>query len=635
MAKHVTVRENHQVSIPKNTSKGYIISEIPSHDKLWVRLGGALLPPYYSNLSTHSLQVWVQFIILLNPLMYVQNISSVWRVPLVTENLIGVVPEVRQKHEFKLANFTVDPYTNCILRVNMKTNLKTNLPLSLSYNVQPINMDDGIVYAALVLVLLYILIIFEVIHRTLAAMLISTMSIAILAALNARPSLEEVVSWIDIETLLLLFSMMTLVSIFSETGIFDYTAVLAYKLTSGREWPLINSLCFLTALLSCFLDNVTTGLLMTPITIRLCEVTKLDPIPVLISMIIFSNIGGAITPIGDPPNVIIASNPDVIKSGINFSSFILHMGLGVILVSIFTYLHLRYLYRNVRNLRSSEPQEVLELKREIAVWQRAAACMSSYSKDEEVVKETLKKRSTRLIGKLNTRTRTHMSQGDNYNDNLEDLQKRYPIRDKPLLIKSGCTLIFVITLFFLHSIPEIGRLGLGWTSLLGALLLLLLYDRGDIESVFSRVEWSTLLFFGALFVIMEQTQHVIMSVEQESRLAVAILLILWVSAIASAFVDNIPLTTMMIKVATVLADDAELQLPLQPLVWALSFGACFGGNGTLFGSSSNIVCAGVAEQHGYRFTFMQFMKIGFPIMITSVVVVSFYLMLVHVVLQWH
>ncbi|KAF2894275.1 hypothetical protein ILUMI_11899 [Ignelater luminosus] len=614
---------------------GYVIKEIPkAYKKLLVRLEGALLPPYYSNLSRHSLLVWVQYVVTTEPLqnnsalketnvLLVQNISEVWKVPLVSENLIGVVPEVKQKHEFKLKNFTKS--SNGVLKIKMKTNLKANLPLSLIYDLEPINMNDGIIYAALILIGLYAIIIFEVIHRTLAAMLASTMSVAVLAALNARPTMAEIVSWIDVETLLLLFSMMTLVTIFSETGIFDYTAVLAYKLTKGKEWPLINALCFLTAFLSCFLDNVTTALLMTPITIRLCEVMRMEPVPVLICMIIYSNIGGAITPIGDPPNVIIASNPDIAASGVNFGTFTLHMGIGVVLSSVLVHIQLRCLYRNVKDLRytDAEPQEVRELRREIAVWQRAAACMSSYSRDEEIVKETLKKRTTRLLGQLNNATNYRNLCNKDYAENLKDLQNKYPIKDMSLLIKSGLTLFLVITLFFLHSIPELSRLGLGWTALLGTLLLLLLYDRDDVESIFARVEWSTLLFFASLFILMEalarmglidwigqQTQNVIMSVEQESRLAVAILLILWVSACASAFVDNIPLTTMMVRIATVLADDQELNLPLQPLVWALAFGACFGGNGTLFGSSSNIVCAGVAEQHGHRFTFMQFMKYG-------------------------
>ncbi|KAF5270224.1 hypothetical protein FQA39_LY08438 [Lamprigera yunnana] len=640
IAKKTNVQKQYQIRIPKYGIKDYTVPEIPKYGKIQLELEGALLPSYYSHLSTHHLYVWVESLPLNSDS---KKLSEMWKVPLVTETLIGAVPKVVQLHEFSLQNFSS---ANCAVKIRMKTNLESNLSISLTYHLRPKNSDYGAIYGAVVLVGLYILIIFDVIHRTLAAMLGSTLSIAILALLDVRPTLEEIVSWIDIETLLLLFSMMTLVSIFSETGIFDYMAVVAYKLTGGREWHLMNSLCFLTAVLSSFLDNVTTALLMTPVTIRLCEVTKLDPIPVLISMIIYSNIGGAVTPIGDPPNVIIASNPDIIKSGVNFGNFMYHMGGGVILVLFFTYIQLRYVYKNVKDLHCTEPEGILELKREIAVWQRAAACMSTYSIDEEIVKETLKKQSTRLMGKLSTKKRCGTTDVDCYTRNLADLQKKYPIKDKPLLIKSSCIMIFVVTLFFLHSIPEMSSLGLGWTALLGALLLLLVYDRNDIESVFARVEWSTLLFFGSLFILMEalaklglidwigkQTQNIIMSVEQESKLAVAIILILWVSAIASAFVDNISLTTMMIKIVVILAD--ELDLPLQPLVWALSFGACFGGNGTLLGSSSNIVCAGVAEQHGYRFTFMQFMKIGFPVTITSLVVTTVYLMIVHVVLQWN
>lgn len=119
------------------------------------------------------------------------------------------------------------------------------------------------------------------------------------------------------------------------------------------------------------------------------------------------------------------------------------------------------------------------------------------------------------------------------------------------------------------------------------------------------------------------------------RLTVAILIILWISGIASAFIDNIPYTTMMIPVVKGIAQNPALNLPLQPLVWSLALGACFGGNGTLIGASANVVCAGVAEQHGYKFSFMDFFKIGFPITIISLLVASGYLMLCHVVFQWN
>lgn len=141
-----------------------------------------------------------------------------------------------------------------------------------------------------------------------------TVSVAILAALNERPTLAEIISWIEVETLTLLFSMMVFVTILSDTGVIDYMSVLAYKLTGGKVWPLITTLCLFTSLISCLLDNVTTTLLMTPVTIRLCEMMKIDAVPVLIFMVIYSNLGGAVTPIGDPPNVIISSNPSVRKS---------------------------------------------------------------------------------------------------------------------------------------------------------------------------------------------------------------------------------------------------------------------------------------------------------------------------------
>ncbi|GLV36913.1 hoepel1 [Carabus blaptoides fortunei] len=659
MTKNEKIVVMHQISVPARTTRGYLISEYPIQKQVSLKIEGALLPPYYGNLSKNWMSVYIQEVVIkrnpenisdlqLDDIVYVKNISDVWTVPLVSEDLIGVVPEVTQKHLFPL-NITEQELGRSILKVKLKTNLHTMFPVSINYNIQPIDTNHGTIYAALVLLALYILIIFEIVHRTLAAMLASTMSVAILAALNERPTMSEIISWIDAETLLLLFSMMTLVAIFSETGIFDYMAVLAYKITSGHIWPLINTLCFFTAFLSCFLDNVTTVLLMTPVTIRLCEVMGLNPVPILMCMIIYSNIGGAITPVGDPPNVIIASNVDVVKAGVNFSSFTLHMGIGVLLSSVIVYFQLRYVFKDVNDLRFTEPQDVQELRREIAVWQRAAASLSSYSKDEDVVRETLMKRVQRMVQQLRNRiTSGTGATCPNYRANLQEMQAKYPIRDIPLLIKSGITLLFVISVFFMHSIPSLSRLGLGWTALLGALLLLLLADRDDMEAVFARVEWSTLLFFASLFILMEalsrlglidwigqQTQAIIMSVGPESRLAVAIILILWVSAFASAFVDNIPLATMMVRIITNLADNRELDLPLQPLVWALSFGACLGGNGTLFGASANVVCAGVAEQHGYRFTFIEFLKLGFPVMISSMMVVTVYMMVAHVALGWN
>ena len=179
------------------------------------------------------------------------------------------------------------------------------------------------------------------------------------------------------------------------------------------------------------------------------------------------------------------------------------MAIGVCMVMVQTYFQLKYKFRNINDLRFSEPNDVQELRHEITVWQRAAASLSSYSKDEDLVRETLLKKVNRLGRQLKKKLVSGAVPVESYKATLEDLQAKYPIRNFKLLIKSAITLVFVISFFFLHSVPNLQRLSLGWTALLGAILLLILADREDMEAVLARVEWSTLLFFAALFVLME------------------------------------------------------------------------------------------------------------------------------------
>lgn len=266
------------------------------------------------------------------------------------------------------------------------------------------------------------------------------------------------------------------------------------------------------------------------------------------------------------------------------------MTFGVLLVMVQTYFQLRHKFKKVSDLRFTEAKDVQELRHEIAVWNRACSTLSPYSKDEEMVRKTLSKKVEKLQQKLKKKLQSGAVPTDSYKTTLEELQQKYPIKNKMLLFKSMITLVFVISFFFLHSAPHIQKLSLGWTALLGAILLLILYDREDMEAVLSHVEWGTLLFFAALFVLMEalselgliefigkQAVSLILMSGESSRLAVAILIIVWVSALASAFVDNIPFTTMMIKIVISLSENEDLNLPLQPLVWSLAMGACLGG----------------------------------------------------------
>ncbi|XP_039581625.1 P protein [Passer montanus] len=526
-----------------------------------------------------------------------------------------------------------------------------SVPLSMKHQYLHANIGAQVTVASIILVGVYVLIILEIVHRTLAAMLGALAALAALAIVGERPSMVKVVEWIDYETLALLFGMMVLVAIFSETGFFDYCAVKAYRFSRGKVWAMITLLCLIAAILSAFLDNVTTMLLFTPVTIRLCEVLNLDPRHVLIAEVIFTNIGGAATAVGDPPNVIIVSKQELRKRGLDFAAFTGHMFLGICLVVLVSFPFLRLLYWN-KKLYNKEPSEIVELKHEIYVWRLTAQRINPASREETAVKCLLMQKVLTLEMLLRTKLRTfhrQISQEDkNWETNIQELQKKHRITDKILLIKCLTVLGCVILMFFLNSFVPGIYLDLGWIAMLGALWLLVLADIHDFEMILNRVEWATLLFFAALFVLMEalahlhlidyigeQTALLIKVVPEDQRLAVAIILVLWVSALASSVIDNIPFTATMIPVLLNLSKDPDVNLPMKPLIFSLAMGACLGGNGTLIGASANVVCAGIAEQHGYGFSFMEFFRLGFPMMIVSCTIGMCYLLVAHVVVGWN
>ncbi|KAM9797392.1 P protein isoform X2 [Syngnathus typhle] len=525
------------------------------------------------------------------------------------------------------------------------------VPLSITYQSLYFSMETQVAIAGIILTGVYVLIIFEIVHRTLAAMLGSLAALSALAVIGDRPSLVQVVEWIDYETLALLFGMMVLVAIFSETGFFDYCAVKAYRLSKGRVWPMIIILCLIAAILSAFLDNVTTMMLFTPVTIRLCEVLNLDPRHVLIAEVIFTNIGGAATAVGDPPNVIIVSNQDLRRQGIDFANFTGYMFLGICLVLLTSFPFLRMLYWN-KKLYNKESIEIVELKHEILVWRQTAQRINPASREETAVKCLLMQKVLNLESLLRKMMKTfqrEISQEDkNWEQNIQELQKKHRITDKVLLVKCVSVLAVVILMFFVNSFVPSIHLDLGWIAILGALWLLVLADIQDFEMILHRVEWATLLFFAALFVLMEalaqlqlidyigeQTALLIKSVPEDQRMAIAIILVMWISALASSLIDNIPFTATMIPVLINLSQDADVNLPVKPLIFALAMGACLGGNGTLIGASANVVCAGIAEQHGYGFSFMEFFRLGFPMMIMTCMIGMCYLLATHIGLGWN
>ncbi|XP_069006064.1 P protein [Embiotoca jacksoni] len=571
-----------------------------------------------------------------------QQVTHNWSIPL---NL--------ERSDQMVLTKTFEMVSSDPISISIQAFLQDNevVPLSMTHQALYVSVETQVAISGVILAGVYVLIIFEIVHRTLAAMLGSLAALAALAIIGDRPSLANVVEWIDYETLALLFGMMVMVAIFSETGFFDYCAVKAYQLSRGRVWPMIIILCLIAAILSAFLDNVTTMMLFTPVTIRLCEVLNLDPRHVLIAEVIFTNIGGAATAVGDPPNVIIVSNQHLRREGIDFATFTGYMFLGICLVLLTSFPFLRMLYWN-KKLYNKESIEIVELKHEILVWRQTAQRINPASREETAVKCLLMQKVLNLESLLRKMMKTfqrQISQEDkNWEQNIQELQKKHRITDKVLLVKCVSVLAVVIFMFFLNSFLPSIHLDLGWIAILGALWLLVLADIQDFEIILHRVEWATLLFFACLFVLMEaltqlqlidyigqQTAELIKAVPEDHRLAIAIILVMWVSALASSLIDNIPFTATMIPVIINLSQDADVNLPVKPLIFALAMGACLGGNGTLIGASANVVCAGIAEQHGYGFSFVEFFRLGFPMMIMTCMIAMCYLLATHIGLGWN
>ncbi|KAM8703653.1 hypothetical protein ACLKA7_008305 [Drosophila subpalustris] len=525
------------------------------------------------------------------------------------------------------------------LQVTLLSQHSSPIALAVRINPNPMNNKVSVWLGLLLLIFLYVLICFDITDRTFAALMVAMSAVGVLCMLNERPTLMTIIGWIDMETLMLLFGMMIMVSIISETGVFDYLSVFAYQLSKGKIWRLLFYLYMFTGILSAFLDNVTIVLLMVPVTIRLCEVLAINTKVVLVSVAIFSNIGGTLTPVGDPPNVIIATNDFVRESGINFGNFTLHMFPGVLLSMLLAFLMIYFMTRH--KLHKSESQ----LRRSIEALE-AQAANDRDAQNNQFLQRQIAMLKARLKNKESSSPAS--DQRIAFEETLKEIKSKHKIRDMPLLIKCCVTFAIVLTFFLLCSISDLKGIMLSWAAILAALLLLILADKPDVDSVLERFEWSTLIFFAALFVLMEAlvemglidcisdiTTSIITSVDKDDQLTIGIFLVLWFSAFSSAFVDNIPITTLMLKLTIKLATNETMALPLQPLIWALAYGACFGGNGTLIGASANVVTVGIAKQHGYNISFLLFLAIGFPIMIMTVVVSTVYLLIVHCVFTWH
>ena len=481
---------------------------------------------------------------------------------------------VELENVFEL-NTSISSLNDLLFRVESKNNLQ--IPFSYACSQLSDAYRNSTLYTALLVIFTYGLIIFEVFHRTIAAALGSMGGLALIALINnERPGLEEVISWIEWETILLMFGMMVIVAVFFETGFFDLIAVRIFHYSANQLWVMIGSLCLLSCVLSAFLDNVTTILLLTPITIRLCEVMSLNPVNILIGQVIFSNIGGAATAIGDPPNVIITANSEISKSGINFANFTTHMMVGSIFVCIVAFMHFKFLLSDPANFILEPVSDLDEMKKEIKIWKRSYLTITPLTKEEKLVRTLLKEKVSQLENLFAQKlSESKVENSNTLREKSQDLVQSVKITNKVLLFKSASIFSFAIVLFFLHPFLDKIHLSIGWISIFSALLLLVASsDKNsiDFESVLHKIEWSVLSFFVALFIFMEcvnelgllnyiaeQISNWINSVNGASdRLAFALMIMVIVSAVVSSIIDNIPFTTAMIPIVLQLSKKSQV-----------------------------------------------------------------------------
>ena len=403
----------------------------------------------------------------------------------------------------------------------------------------------------------YLLIATERVHKTLAA-LAGGISMVLLGIVSQEQAFEE----IDFNVIFLLAGMMILAGIIRKTGVFGWIAVRAARLAGGDPYRILVILSVITAVASAFLDNVTTVVLVGPITLFLAARLGMNPFPFLMSEILASNIGGAATLIGDPPNILIGS-----AAGLDFGAFLVNMApLSAILLVVYLFAA-RWLFRG---LLTADPA---------------------------------------------------------LRDSLLELNEREMITDPPLLRRSLVVLGLTLIGFLFHGALHLE----GATVALTGAVVLMVVARESPDEVLRDVEWPTLFFFIGLFMLVAGVIEIglIDAVADGiaevtgGALAGTSLLVLWLSAILSGIIDNIPYTATMIPVVEQLAEGQ----PNDAIWWALAIGADLGGNATIIGASANVILAGMAEREGHPIGFGQFLRYGLPVTLGTMVIATAYVWL--------
>ncbi|HNY65230.1 MAG TPA: ArsB/NhaD family transporter [Deltaproteobacteria bacterium] len=435
--------------------------------------------------------------------------------------------------------------------------------------------------ATSIFILAYVLIVSEKIHKTIIALAGASLMI-LLGIVTQEEAFSNIELGVDWNVIFLLFSMMVIINIMKPSGLFEYIAIRSAKFAKGEPFRIMVVFSVVTAVLSALLDNVTTVLLIAPVTLLVCQALELDVVPYLITEALASNIGGTATLIGDPPNIMIAS-----KAGLDFMAFIYNLAPVVVVMMVVYLLTLKLVFG--RRL---------------------------------TVKEELRQR-------------------------IMAMDERKAIKDPVLIKKSLFVLGLTMTGFVLHGVLHMEPATI---ALAGAATLLVVSRVKEPHHILSEVEWTTLFFFIGLFIVIGGVVKVGLITWMSSKmleltqgdLFATSMLLMWFSAFASAFIDNIPyvatMNPLIIDMARQLWPNLQgtalLHHPdLMPLWWSLALGACLGGNGTAIGASANVIVVGLSEKMGRPISFLKFMLYGMPFMIETVIVSTVYVWLRYYVLQ--
>ena len=427
---------------------------------------------------------------------------------------------------------------------------------------------DPLWVSTALLLMTYAVIMSEKVNRAVVALLGAGLMIC-LGVINQ----EAAIRGVDFNTIALLTGMMIIVNITRKSGVFQYVAFWAAKRAEGVPWKLMIMLSVVTAVLSALLDNVTTVLLVTPVTLLVARELEVSPYPFLFAEIFASNIGGTSTLIGDPPNILIGS-----ATGLSFNDFVVNLAPVVVVIMAAQLLATHLLWG--RKLQTSA-----EAQQRVMAYRPVDA-----------------------------------------------------ITDPRLLIHALAVLGAVLVGFVTARATGLEP---GTVAMFGAAALMYLFIRRHgaeeqahhVNEVFGEVEWITIFFFVGLFMVVAGVEHAglldklaagLVDVTDGDRTVTA-LVILWASAILSAIIDNIPFVATMIPMIKNMAPSMGGAAAVEPLWWALSLGACLGGNGTLVGASANLTVAGLAERAGVQFRFLTYTKIAFPLMLGSIVIAHAYL----------